>query len=74
MSDLFIAERSGEEQHDYKELTKVDDGDEDIACSSVPVLFDQQSLGVLIRDLTLSKKSSEILASRPKDQNGTKNT
>ena len=39
--DLFIDEHSGEEQHDYKELTDVDDDDEDFVCSSTPVPFDQ---------------------------------
>ena len=36
LPDLFIAEHSDEEQHDYKELTDVDDDDEDFACSSMP--------------------------------------
>ena len=58
---LFIDEHSDEEQHDYKELTDVDDDDRDFACSSTPVLFDQQDLSDLIRDLSLSKESSEVL-------------
>ena len=69
MLDLFIDEHSDEEQHDYKELTDVDDDDENLACSSTQVLFDQQNLNDLIRDLSLSKESSEVLASRLKDRN-----
>ena len=43
LPDLSIDEHSDEEQHDYKELTNVvdDDDDEDFACSSTPILFDQ---------------------------------
>ena len=67
--DLFIDEHSGEEQHDYKELTDVDDDNEDFACFSTPVLFDQQNLSDLIRDLILSKESSKVLASGMKDRN-----
>ena len=68
--DLFIiAEHSDEEQHDYKELTDVDNDNEDFACSSTPVLFDKQNLSDLIRDLTLSKESSEVLASQLKARN-----
>ena len=53
--DLSIYENSEEEQHDYRELTDVDDDDgKDFACSPIPVLFDQQSLSDLIRDLSLS--------------------
>ena len=37
--DLFIDEHSDEEQHNYKELTDVDDDDENLACSSTQVLF-----------------------------------
>ena len=51
LPDLFIDEHSYEEQHDYKELTDVDDDDKDFACSFTPVLFDQQNLIDLIRDL-----------------------
>ena len=40
--DFFIEEHSDEEQPDYKELTKVEDDDEDFACSSMLILFDQQ--------------------------------
>ena len=69
LPDLFIDEHSDEEQHDYKELTDVDDDDKDFSCSSTPVLFDQQNLNDLIRDLSLSKESSEVLASRLKDRN-----
>ena len=64
--DLFIDEDSGEEQHDHKELTDVDDDDEDFACFFTPVIFDQQILSELIRGLSLSKGSSEELASRLK--------
>ena len=67
--DFFIDEHLDDEQHDYKELTEVDDDDEDFACSSMLVLFDQQSLSDLIRDLCLSKGSSEVLASRLGDRN-----
>ena len=69
LPDLLIDEHSDKEQHDYKELTDVDNDDEDFACSSTPVLFDQQNLSDLIRDAGLSKKSSEVLASRLKDRN-----
>ena len=41
LSNLFTDEHSDQEQHDYKELTAVDDDDEQFACSSTPVLFDQ---------------------------------
>ena len=44
LPDLSIDEHSDKEQHDYKEFTDVDDDDEDFACSSMPVLFDQQNL------------------------------
>ena len=55
---------------DHKELTNGDDDvKEDFACPSTSVLFDQQNLSDLIRDLRLSKESSEVLASGPKDQN-----
>ena len=55
---------------DHKELTDGDaDINEDFACLSMPVLFDQQNLSDLIRDLSLSKKSCEVLALGPKDQN-----
>ena len=67
LPDLSIDEHSDEEQHEYKELTDVDDDDEDFVCSSTPVLFDQQNLSDLIRDLSLSEESSEVLASRLKD-------
>ena len=69
LPDLFIAEHSDVEQHDYKELTNVDDDDENFACSSTPVLFDQKNVSDLIRDLSLPKESSEVLASRLKDRN-----
>ena len=69
MPDLFIDEHSDEEQHDHKNLTDVDDDNEDFACSSTPVLFYQQILRDLIRGLSLSKKSSEVLASQLKDRN-----
>ena len=69
LPDLSIDEHSDEEQHHYKELTDVDDDDEDFACSSSLVLFDQQNLSDLIRDLSLSKESSKVLASRLKDRN-----
>ena len=65
LPDLFIDEHSDEEQHVCKELTDVDDDDEDFACSSTPMLFDQQSLS----DFRLSKEFSEVLASRLKDRN-----
>ena len=52
-----------------KELTDVDDDDEDFACSSMPVLFNQQSQSDFIRDLSLSQESSEVLASRLKNRN-----
>ena len=43
--DLSIDEQSGEEQHNFKQRTDVDDDDdEDFSCSSKPVLFDQQNL------------------------------
>ena len=78
LSDLSIDEHSDEEQRDYKELTDVDDGDEDFACSSTPVLFNQHNLSDLIRDLSLSKESPKVLPSRLKDlnllQHGTKTT
>ena len=66
LPDLFIDEHSDEEQHDYKELTDVDDDDKDFARFSTPVLFDQQNLSELIRGLSLSKESSKELASRLK--------
>ena len=69
LPDLSLDEHSDEEQHDYKELTDVDDDDEDFACTSTPVLFDQQNPSDLIRGLSLSKESSEVLASRLKDRN-----
>ena len=65
MPDLFIEEHSDEEQHVCRVLTDVDDNDEDFACSSTPILFDQQSLS----DFRLSKESSQVLASRLKDRN-----
>ena len=68
-SDLSIDEHSDEEQHDYKELADVDNDDKDFAGSSAPVLFDQQNLSDLIRDLSLSKESSEVLASQLKNRN-----
>ena len=37
--------------------------------SSEPILFNQEELSDLIRDLNLSKESSELLASRLNDQN-----
>ena len=69
LPDLSIDEHSEEEQQDYKELTDFDDDDEEFPCSSTSVLFDQQNLSDLIRDLSLSKESSELLASRLKDRN-----
>ena len=70
MPDLSIGEHSDkEQQYDYKELADVDDDNKDFACSSTPILFDQQNLSDLIRDLSLSKESSEVLASRLKDRN-----
>ena len=42
---------------------------QDFECFSTPVLFDQQSLSDMIRDLSLSKESSEVLAARLKDRN-----
>ena len=69
LPDLSTDEYSDEEQHDYKVLTDVGDDDEDFACSFTPVLFDQQNLSDLIRDLSLSKESSKVLASRLKDRN-----
>lgn len=38
-------------------------------CSSLPEMFSQSELNDLIRDLNLSKKSSEILASKLKEKN-----
>ena len=53
--DLSIDENSEEEQHDHRELPDADeDDDKDFACPPIPVLFDQQSLSDLIRDLSLS--------------------
>ena len=49
---LFTDEHSDEEQQVYKELTDVDDDGKNFACSSTPVLFDQQSLNDLRRDLS----------------------
>ena len=69
LPDLSIDEHSEEEQQDYKELTDFDDDDEEFPCSSTSILFDQQNLSDLIRDLSLSKESSELLASRLKDRN-----
>ena len=70
MLDLSIDEHSDkEQQYDYKELADVDDDNKDFACSSTPILFDQQNLSNLIRDLSLAKESSEVLASRLKDRN-----
>ena len=43
--------------------------DEKFACRSIQVLFDQQNLSDLIRDLSLCKESSEKWASWLKDQN-----
>ena len=68
LPDVFIDEHSGEEQHDYKELSYVGGG-KDFASFSTPVLFNQQSSSDLIRDLSLSQKSFKVLASRLKDQN-----
>ena len=66
------------QQHDYKELLDVNYVQEDFACSSMPVLFDQQNLTDIISNLSLSKESSEVLVSRLKDrsllQHGTKVT
>ena len=69
LPDLSIDEHSDKEQNGYKNLTDFDDDDEDFACSSMPVLFDQQNLSDLKRDLSLSKESSEVLASRLEDRN-----
>ena len=66
--DVFIDEHSGEEQHDYKELSYAGGG-KDFASFSTPVLFNQQSSSDLIRDLSLSQESFKVLASRLKDQN-----
>ena len=56
-SDLSIDENSEEQQHDHRELTDVDDDDDkDFARPHIPVLFDQQSLSDLTRDLSLSLK------------------
>ena len=66
LPDLSTDELSDEEQRDYKELIDVDDDDKDLACSSTPLLFDQQNLSDLIRDLSLSKESFKVLASRLK--------
>ena len=68
LPDLLTDEHSDKEQHDHKELNDVDNDDEDFACSSMPVLSDQQNLSDLIRDVGLSKESSEVLASRLKDR------
>ena len=65
----MIDEHSDEEQHDYKNLPYIDDDDGDFACSSMPVLFNQQILSDLIRDFSLSKESSKVLGSQLKDQN-----
>ena len=65
----MIDEQSDEEQHDYKNLPYIDDDDEDFACSSMPVLFDQQILSDLIRDFSFSKESSKVLGSQLKDRN-----
>ena len=40
-----------------------------VSKSSEPILFNQEELSDLIRDLNLSKESSELLASRLNDQN-----
>ena len=55
---------------DHKELTDGDnDINEDFASLFMLVLFDQQNLSGLIRDLSLSKESSEVLTPQLKDQN-----
>ena len=60
LPDLSIDENSEEEQQDHRELTDVnDDDDKDFACPPIPVLFDQQSLSDLIRDLSLSLRDGE---------------
>ena len=59
LPDLSIDENSEEEQHNHRELTDVDDDDKDFACPPIPVLFDQQSLSDLIRDLSLSLRDGE---------------
>ena len=58
LPDLSIDENSEEEQHNHRVLTDVDDNDnddddKDFACPPIPVLYDQQSLSDLIRDLSL---------------------
>lgn len=66
LPDLF----SDGESYNHKEQTDCDDdGDEDFACFSTPVLIDQHNLSDFIRGLNLFNESSEVLASRLKDQN-----
>ena len=50
-----------------KKLTGVDNNDEDFAWSFTPVLFDQQIVSDFTSDLSLSKKSSKVLAPLLKD-------
>ena len=59
------------EQETFHSDGVTDDGDdEEYACASnQPVPFNQEHLSDLIRDLSLSKESAELLASRLKDRN-----
>ena len=52
----------------FEEQDDLNDNDF-IPKSSEPILFNQEELNDLIRDLTLSKESSELLASRLIDRN-----
>ena len=60
---LSIDKNSEEKQHDHRELTDADDDNDDdgkdFVCPPIPVLFDQQSLSDLIRDLSLSLRDDE---------------
>ena len=52
----------------FQEQDNLNDNDF-VPKSSEPILFNQEELSDLIRDLNLSKESSELLASRLNDRN-----
>ena len=52
----------------FEEQDHLDDNDF-VPKSTEPILFNQEELSDLIRDLNLSKESSELLASRLNDRN-----
>lgn len=55
---------------DFESLTLHEDGDfEDVSVSTDPILFEQNSLDDLVRDLGLPKNLAELLASRLAERN-----